>query len=103
MSKICIAYITFPSKREAEKIAMKLLNEKLVACFNMFPIESLYRWKGKVEKSKEVVLIAKLLKKNLKRMIKIVKKYHPYTIPFIGVIDVDINKEYFDWMKEVSK
>ena len=103
MARICMVYITFPSKREAEKIARKLLKEKLVACCNIFPIESLYWWKGKIEKSKEVVLITKTLKKNLGRMREIVKREHSYTIPFIGVIDVDVNEEYFGWMKEVTK
>jgi len=98
-----MVYVTFPSKKDAEKIAEKLLKEKVVACCNIFPIKSLYWWKREIEKSKEVVLIAKTLKKNLNRMREIVKREHPYTIPFIGVISADVNEEYFKWMKEVLK
>jgi len=43
-------YITCGSKKEAEKIAEALVTEKLAACVNYFPINSVYIWKDKLEK-----------------------------------------------------
>ena len=98
-----MVYITFPSRKEARRIAKIILDKKIASCCNIFPIESMYWWKGKIENSKEFVLIAKTLRRNLKQLEEIVKKEHPYTVPYIGVIDANANEEYFNWMKEVLK
>jgi periplasmic divalent cation tolerance protein len=103
MAKVYMVYITFPSKKEAKRIAKILLDKHLASCCNIFPIESMYWWKGKIKNSNEFVLIAKTLRKNLKQLKEIVKKYHPYTVPYIGVIEAEANEEYFSWMKEVLK
>jgi periplasmic divalent cation tolerance protein len=102
MRKFCIAYITFPSKKDAYRIAKELLEKRIIVCCNIFPIKSFYWWEGKIEKSKEFVLIAKALKKNIGKLEKLVKKLHPYKIPFIGIFDVKINEEYFQWAKELK-
>jgi len=98
-----MVYITFPSRKEARRIAKIILDKKIASCCNIFPIESMYWWKGKIENSKEFVLIAKTLRRNLKQLEEVVKKEHPYTVPYIGVIDANANEEYFNWMKEVLK
>jgi periplasmic divalent cation tolerance protein len=96
-------YITFPSKKEAKRVAKILISKKVAACCNVFPIESMYRWKGKIEDGKEFVLIAKTLSKKVKQLKEVVKKEHPYTVPFIGVLGVEANEEYFEWMRESLK
>jgi len=103
MAKVCMIYITFSSRKEAKRIAKILISKKIAACCNVFPIESVYWWKGKIENGKEFVLIAKTLSKKVKQLKEIVKKEHPYTIPFIGVLNAEVNEEYFEWMKESLK
>ena len=98
-----MVYITFPSKKEAKRLAKILINKKVAVCCNIFPIESNYWWKGKIEDGKEFVLIAKTLNKKVKQLKEIVKEEHPYTVPFIGVLDAEVNEEYFEWMKEGLK
>jgi len=94
------AYITAPSKKEAERIAEYLLKKRLIACANIFPISSIYQWKGKTAKQKEVVLIAKTSSKNFERVRREVERIHPYSIPCIIRIPVNPNKKYADWLKE---
>jgi len=101
MARICMVYITFPSKKEAKRVARILISKKVAVCCNIFPIKSIYWWKGKIENSKEFVLIAKTLGKKVKQLKEIVRKEHPYTLPFIGVLGVEVNEEYFKWMKKV--
>ena len=99
-----IIYITCKNKSEAEKIANHLLKNKLIACANIFPINSLYKWKGKLQKDKEYVLLAKTLKSKAKEVEKEVKKIHSYDIPCIIKKEVTANKEYMRWIKnEVKK
>jgi periplasmic divalent cation tolerance protein len=96
-------YITNPNKKTAVKVAGHLLNEKLVACCNIFPIESLYWWEGRIENAKEYVLIAKTLAKNYSAIKKEVEKIHPYKIPCILKISSTANPKYQKWLeKEIN-
>ena len=98
-----LMYITCKDKKEARKISSYLLRKRLVACSNMFPIESLYRWKGKIVNGKEYVILAKTLKKNVKRIRKEVKKIHSYEIPCIIDIDADANKDFLEWVRKETR
>lgn len=97
-------YITNPDKKTAKKIGLYLLKKRLIACANIFPMEhSDYWWKGKIEKTKEFVLIVKTKKENWEKVKTEIKKIHPYSVPCITKIDVEANKEYEDWLKKEVK
>ena len=98
-----IFYITCKNKAEAEKISFHLIKQKLIACANIFPINSLYKWKGKLQKDKEYVLLAKTIKTKVKQVEKEVKKIHSYDIPCIIKKEVTANKEYLRWIKNEIK
>ena len=93
-------YITCKDKKEAKKIGFSLVKNKLASCVNIFPIESIYRWQGKIVQEKEAVLIVKTLKKNFKKIEKEVKKLHSYSLPCILEIPIKRgNKEYLEWLR----
>ncbi len=92
-------YITNPSKEKAKDIAKHLLEKKLIACANIFPIESLYWWEGKITEDSEAVLIAKTLEENFEAVRGEIEKIHPYTIPCGIKINVESNEKYFSWLK----
>jgi periplasmic divalent cation tolerance protein len=96
-------YITCKDKREAKRISEHLLIRKLVACTNMFPIESMYWWKGKIVSGKEYVVLAKTLQKNYNKIKKEVKKIHSYTIPCICLVKAISNEEYYNWLRKEIK
>ncbi len=101
-----LVYITCSNFEEAEKIAKKILEERLAACANIFKeIKSMYWWKGELEEAQESVLILKTDEKNLEKLKSRVKELHSYTVPAILPIKVDNpNKEYLNWLLgEVSK
>ena len=98
-----IAYIVCKNKEEAEKIASKLLDEKLIVCANMFPIDSIFRWKGKIEKSSEYVLIAKTIKEKYEEVKRLTKEMHSYETPAIFGFNVDADEDYLNWAKEEIK
>ena len=94
-------YITCKNKREAKKIGSALVKKRLAACCNLFPIESIYRWQGKIVSDKEVVLVVKTLKKNFKRAEKEVKKIHSYKTPCILEILIKRgNLKYLNWLRK---
>ena len=61
-------YITNPTKDEAKMIAKHLLEKKLIACANIFPINSLYWWKDKIADENEFALIVKTTEENFKNL-----------------------------------
>ncbi len=102
MSFIAI-YITHASKENAQKLCNKLLEQHLIACANIFPIQSHYHWQGNIERDDEWVSIVKTQKKHWKTLRDLVLKIHPYTTPCIMKIKVKANKDYEDWIKETTE
>jgi periplasmic divalent cation tolerance protein len=103
MDSIKILYITCPDKDKAKKIADALLDKKLIACANMFPIESMYEWEGKLNNDNEVVLLLKTTAEKADQVEAEVKNIHPYDTPCILRIGAEANKEYFDWVCTQTK
>ena len=96
-----LTYVTCSNKKEAKRIGRVLVEKRLAGCVNIFPIESIYKWKGKIVADKEVVLIIKTFAKNFKKIEKLVKKLHSYQTPCILSIAVNkVSKDYFDWFQK---
>ena len=98
-----LLYITCKDKREAEKIAIHLLKKRLIACANIFPVQSMYWWKGKIVNDAEYAVLAKTNNKNYKKAADEIKKIHSYEIPCILRIEAKANKEYEDWVNREVK
>ncbi|MFH0755195.1 MAG: divalent-cation tolerance protein CutA [bacterium] len=97
-----IIYITYPNLKTAKKIVASLMESRLIACGNFFPIQNTYWWKGKIENSKEVVSIVKTKTKNWEKVKSIVIKLHSYETPCIIKMVVSANDDYESWInKEV--
>jgi len=97
----CITYVTAGSKAEAEKISRALVSEKLAACANIFPINSIYRWKGKIEEGGEHAILFKSHKKNFEKITERVRAIHSYETPCI--IEIPITRgssDYLDWIQD---
>jgi len=86
---VAAIYTTIDDIKTARRIAQTLTEEQLVACVNIIPnIESVYRWKGKIENSNEIVLIAKTVDQNVKKTIQRIKQLHKYDVPDIIVLPI---------------
>lgn len=93
-------YVTTPDTATAERISVALLKEGLVACSNILPgMSSFYRWKGKIENSKEVVLILKSQAQFKKALFERISSLHPYETPCILEVKIeDAALKYGDWL-----
>lgn len=96
-------YVICKGKKEAEKISAHLLKKRLIACSNMFPVQSMYRWNQKIVNDSEYAVLAKANNKNYKKASDEVKKIHSYEIPCILRIEAKANKEYEDWANREVK
>ena len=97
---VAIVYTTIDNVPDARKIANTLVEEQLVACVNIIPkIESVYRWKGKIETDEELVLICKTVDANVKKTIQRIKQLHSYDLPDIIVLPIIGGlKEYLNYI-----
>ena len=76
-------YITCKDLKEAKLIASHLLEKKLIACANIFPITSMFHWQGKVVDESEAAMLCKARKEGFERIKEEVKQLHSYDIPCI--------------------
>ena len=95
-------YVTFPDKKNATRIARILVKEKLVACANLFPITSIYRWKGKLVEEGEWAMMGKCAKGKLRRAERRILRLHPYELPCIVWHDEKSTPKYAKWVGSVG-
>ena len=94
-------YVTVKDEGEAKKVAGVLLEKKLVACANYFPIRSIYHWKGEVKGSEEYVLLLKTKEDNYKIIKQEIELVHSYDVPCITKIKVEPNEKYASWLNSI--
>lgn len=100
MSEYAIVFVTAVNISEAKKISKALLGEKLAACVNIIKItESLFWWQGKIESSREVLLIIKTRRKLFARISRLVTRCHSYDTPEIISFSLEnIAPNYRRWL-----
>lgn len=102
MSSFIQVITTTASKAEAERIAQTLLEKRLAACVQIVgPMESLYWWRGKIERSEEWLCVAKTERRLFAQIEEIIKTLHSYGVPEILAIPiVEGSDEYLRWLHE---
>jgi uncharacterized protein involved in tolerance to divalent cations len=89
------------SDTEAQNLARLLVERKLAACVQMYPIRSTYAWQGAIETSAEIMLAAKTLVAKLPDIEKLVKQHHSYEVPEILAQPVVwANATYEAWLRD---
>ena len=98
--KYILVLVTCSSVKEAGKIVDFLVKKRLAACGNIIKgVESIFRWKGKVDKAGECLIIIKTKKSLFERVKRAVRAVHSYEVPeIIALTILDGNKEYLDWI-----
>ena len=102
MKNPIVILTTASTKTEADKIATKLVREKLAACINIIPnIKSIYRWKDKINKDSEYLLIIKTVQRVEEEIFKNICKLHSYDTPeMISIPVTGGEKNYLNWLSK---
>lgn len=93
-----LLYITHAGEDEARRICNVLLEQRLVACANLFPISSAYWWQGSITKDEEWVSLVKTSLSKVAAVEAAVEKLHPYQTPCIMQWTVKANAAYEAWI-----
>jgi len=98
--KYIAVFITAGSEAEAARIAKGLVAGKLAACVSIIRgIRSVYSWKGKLEDSRECLLVAKTAEGLFSELERSVKRMHSYECPEIIAIPVKAgSRDYLKWI-----
>ena len=97
---VLLALSTFPDRETAQRISNQLITEKLAACANILPaIESVYRWKEKIETGNETLVLFKLSEDRQSTFQEKLHSLHPYEVPEIIFVPVSAGlPEYLRWV-----
>jgi len=94
---------TTANKESAKEIARLLVEKKLIACGQIFPIESIYFWQGKVCEENETMLLIKSRTALFDRIKAVIKENHSYEVPEIVQIPItDGLPEYIKWIDDCT-
>ena len=91
------------SPDHAARVARALVDERVAACVNLTPITSVYRWEGAVQTDPEVTMLIKVSEVGLDRLVSRLRDLHPYDLPEILVLPVDVDRslaEYVAWVRD---
>lgn len=106
MTDKILVFCTCGSAKEAKRIALHLVERRLAACASVTPgFVSHYRWKGKVESSKEVGLTVKSRRTLFEALRAEIRKVHSYETPeILAVAVIDGDQDYLDWLdRQIEK
>lgn len=96
---------TAPDRAVAGRIARALVQERLAACVNIVPgLTSVYRWKGKVERDREVLCLIKTRATLLSRLTRRLTALHPYDVPEVIALRIAGGaRPYLNWLAEQTR
>lgn len=101
MTDEIVVVVTCASEKQARKIARALVGQRLAACVNILPgtVMSVYRWKGKVQSAKEILLIIKTARGRFAALGRAVRRLHSYDVPEIIALPIaDGSPDYLAWI-----
>ena len=95
-------FCTFPDLEIARLIVKRLVEERLIACGNIFPgIESIYRWKDQIEHASEVLALCKTTREKFPALESVFKELHPYEVPELVAAPISQGlPAYLAWVSE---
>ena len=96
---------TAPSQEEARKLANTLVERRLAACVNILPkMDSIYRWKEKVEEAQEFLLLIKTTESAVENLREAIEELHSYEVPECIVLPIESGSEaYLQWIDESTQ
>ena len=85
--------------REARMIANDLLQRRFAACVNILPVTSCYRWKGKIVKGQEWLMIIKTNARIFPKLKQRILARHSYEVPEVVSLKIESGSQpYLAWL-----
>src|SRR5919112_593123 len=79
-----VVVTTVGTEEQANLIAREIVVRRQAACVNILPgVRSIYRWKGKICKDGELMLVIKTLEGEFEGLVSTIHELHSYELPEI--------------------
>ena len=100
-SNIVVVLVTCPTLAVARRLARHVIGRRLAACVNIVPsVESVFRWNGKIEHSRESLLVIKTTAQSIERLRRALIALHPYDVPEVIALPVVAGHlPYLAWVR----
>ena len=103
-TSLILVVTTVSSQEQARRIASDLVEQQLVACAQIAPVESIYRWKDQLQHETEWRLMLKTTASCYKLVESALIKVHPYELPAIYAVPVCNALESYDhWVHKETQ
>ena len=95
-----VVVTTVGTEEQAYLIAREIVARRQAACVNILPgIRSIYRWKGKICKDGELMLVIKSLEGEFEGIAATIRELHSYELPEILSFSVTHGeKNFLQWI-----
>ncbi|MGD1907754.1 MAG: divalent-cation tolerance protein CutA [Leptolyngbyaceae cyanobacterium] len=104
MTDFGVVLVTIDSQEAAIALAETLINERLAACINLFPVQSVYSWQGQVQHENEWQLLIKTQPNHYDTLADKITALHPYDVPEIIMLPVTAGlPAYLSWVREQTQ
>jgi periplasmic divalent cation tolerance protein len=99
-----VVLITAASREEADRIARRLVEDRLAACVTIVPqVRSIFMWEQKLSQEDEVLLLVKSRRARFVQLAEAVKRLHSYSVPEIIALPVVMGSaDYLRWVSEAT-
>ena len=101
--KYSVILTNISSREEAESLARRLVEARVVACVNIIPgVLSFYEWKGKIESEEEFTMLCKTSSGRARPAMRMIEELHPYDVPEVIELGIESGSSgYLGWIDEV--
>ena len=105
MKSPLVVLVACPNARHAARLARALLHRRLAACVNLVPgVQSLFWWEGKIDQTREVLMVIKTSTTRFESLRKTVARLHPYDVPEILALPIRHgHRPYLRWLASSLK
>ena len=100
--EVLLAISTFPDAELARTVSRQLVEQKLAACANIgsAPVQSIYRWQGKIEEGQETLVFFKTTRDRFHEFARALQSLHPYEVPEVIAVRVEEGlPAYLEWVE----
>lgn len=94
-----IVLVTIDDLDQGRAIAAALVESRLAACVNLFPVQSVYTWQGQLQQDDEWQLVIKTDLTHFAALETCIHNLHPYDLPeMIALPIVQGSRDYLGWI-----
>ncbi|SDN82701.1 divalent-cation tolerance protein CutA [Polaromonas sp. JS666] len=100
----CLVLTTTATAQEAQSLAQGIVEARLGACVQIQPIQSLYRWQGRLCNDSEFRLAVKTPRARYEALERFISAHHSYETPEIVQIPITAGSAaYLQWLDEETQ